>query len=61
LKEQRKAAQSIFKLRKKITNVAIAFLVICSGAAIPEADLLVRLDFCFNFKNENQQYRFIRS
>lgn len=61
VKEQRKAAQSIFTFRKKVVNVAIAFLMICYGAAIPEVDLLVRLDFYFYFNNENQKYRFIKS
>lgn len=49
MKEQRKAAQSMLKFRKQFVNIAI-----CPGCAIPELDLLVRLDFYFN--HENQQY-----
>lgn len=61
VKQQSRATHSIFKLQIKCVNVAIAFQVIHSGAAIPEVERLVSLDFYFYFNHENKQYEFIKS
>lgn len=55
MKRQSRATHSIFKLQIKRVNIAIAFQVFCSGAAVPEVEHLVSLDFYLSFNHENKQ------
>lgn len=68
VKEQRKAAQSVFKFNKRIANVTIATTDLFW--ACPDLFLFLLKehlkwiflsDFYFYFKNANQQCRFIKS
>lgn len=66
VKEQRKAAQSIFKFNKRIANVTIATTDLfwaCPDLFLLKEHLkwIFLSDFYFYFKNANQQCRFIKS